>query len=177
MHERALLAGEYAVLGLLTLRPMHGYDMARYFHEELAEVLPLEQSLLYAYVRNVEGRRLVEWAEERVGNRPPRKVYFLTEEGERAAWAWLQRPVERMRDVRAELLVKLFVLHQTNREVERQLLSEQIEACEQYRARAATRASSSTGFAALVADSKRTAAEATVTWLRAYQEEQAAGGG
>jgi DNA-binding PadR family transcriptional regulator len=171
MSERSLLPGEYAVLGLLTLRPMHGYDMARCFQEELAEVAPLEQSLLYAYVKNLERRGLVEWAEERVGLRPPRKVYFLTEEGEQAAWAWLRRPVERMRDVRLELLIKLFILHGRHASLERELLAEQIATCENYRARIAEQVASRTGFARLVAGSRLSAAEATLKWLSEYARE------
>lgn len=168
MSERPLLAGEYAVLALLTLRPMHGYEMARFFQEELAEVLPLEQNLLYAYVKNIERRGLVQWAEERVGNRPPRKVYLLTEEGQQLAWAWLRRPVERLREVRLELLVKLFVLHETHPSIERQLLAEQIQVCERYQERAADRARETTGYAALVAGSRLSAADATLRWLREY---------
>lgn len=168
MTERPLLSGEHAALALLTLRPMHGYEIARYFQEQLATVLPLEQSLLYAYVKTLEKRGLIESFEQRVGNRPPRKVYMLTENGQQAAWAWLRRPVERMREVRVELLVKLFVLHEMHSSIERQLLAEQVDVCERYLERAQEHREGATGFAALVAGARYSAAEATLRWLREY---------
>ena len=68
MAMRSLLAGEHAVLGLLSFRPMHGYEMARYFdRDDLQEVCPIDQSLLYTYLRNLGERDLVAWSEERVG--------------------------------------------------------------------------------------------------------------
>jgi len=71
--ERALLPGEYAVLGLLALRPMHGYEMICFLGEQgLDAVCPVEQSTLYTYLRNVESRQFVTWSEDRVGLRPPR---------------------------------------------------------------------------------------------------------
>ena len=71
MDSRALLPGEHALLGLLRRRPMYGYEMAKVATDEgLTGVCPMEQSALYAYLRNLEQRGLVEWTEERVGRRP-----------------------------------------------------------------------------------------------------------
>lgn len=171
MPERELLPGEMAVLALLTLRPMHGYDMARYFREDLAEVVPIEQSLLYSYVRNVEERGCVTWAEERVGLRPPRKTYSLTPVGRALVDGWLDRPAARMREVRFEFLVKLYVLHRTSPGRERDLVARQLDVCEAYRDRLAEVATGAEGFARLVARSKLSAAESVAGWLRGYAEE------
>ncbi len=169
MAARDLLPGEHALLALLTLQPMHGYDLARYFAEDLAEACPVEQSLLYSYIRNLESRALVVWTEERVGNRPPRKVYRLTPAGDRVVRAWLRRPVHRMREVRREFLVKLYVVHQLDPSAEATLVSDQLAELETYRSRAASEAAAREGFPALVAASRLSAAEATITWLRDYQ--------
>ena len=173
--ERPLLAGEYASLGLLALRPMHGYEMACFFEESgLSQVCPVEQSTLYTYLRNIEARGLVRWSEEREGLRPPRKVYALTRDGDRVIDQWLRRPVTRMREVRAELLIKLFFLERLDEPAHRLLVRAQIEACEAYLAGLDQRAPV-TAFGALVARSKRSAAEATIAWLRDYLAELEAG--
>lgn len=169
MTPRELLPGEWAVLGLLLLRPMHGYEMARSFERDgLSEVCPVEQSLLYTYLRNLEERALVTWREQRVGLRPPRKTYQLTESGSAAVAAWLNGPVARIREVRLDLLLKLYFLHRLNPEGELALLGEQVRVCEAYRERLVRRVGASDGFARLVATSKLTAADATLSWLRAY---------
>jgi len=169
VSERALLPGEFAVLGLLALRPMHGYEMARYFdRDELTEVCPIEQSLLYTYVRNVEERGLVTFTEERVGLRPPRKTYRLTESGRLLVQMWLRQPVERMREVRLAFLLKLYFLEKLDAGAERDLLRRQIDVCEAYRERCVGRVQQLEGFGRLVAQSKLSAAESSLGWLRGY---------
>ncbi len=172
MAERTLLPAEFAVLGLLGMRPMHGYEMARYFdRDELTEVCPIEQSVLYAYIRNVEDRALVRWQERRVGLRPPRKIYELTPAGRAVLDAWLRTPVDRLREVRLDFLLKLYFLHQMDPAAEGALLAEQIARCEHYRDGLAARSLTAEGFGRLVAGSKLSAAQSTLAWLRGYLSE------
>lgn len=174
MGERRLLPGEYAILGLLLVRPMHGYEMARFFERgDLAAVCPLEQSSLYTYLRNVERRGLVRWAETRVGQRPPRKTCELTPEGRQLVQEWLAAPVSRIREVRLDLLLKLYFLRQLDPAAEAVLVREQVAVCEQYAASLGAGEPAS-GFRRLVLESKRSAAEATLKWLRAYAAERGA---
>lgn len=172
MHGRPLLPGELSVLALLRDGPMHGYEMARCFErDDLAEVCPVEQSLLYTYLRNIEDRDLVTWHEVREGKRPPRKVYALTDAGRSSVEAWLHEPVERMRQVRLEFLLKLYFLHHSDVRAEFALLQRQLAVCEEYRRRLYERANCSEGFPRLVAHSKLSAAEATIGWLQSYATE------
>jgi PadR family transcriptional regulator AphA len=124
--------------------------------------------MLYTYVRNVEERGLVAFEEKRVGRRPPRKMYGLTAEGTAAFDTWLCQPVERMREVRIEFLLKLYFLHLHNPEGEMALLQRQIDICEAYRERLASRMEDADGFERLVMRSKVSAAESTGQWLREY---------
>ena len=145
---------------------MHGYEMARRLVQDgLDAVVPIEQSLLYTYIRNVEARGLVSWLEDRVGLRPPRKHYHLTEAGQEALEAWLDEPVLRMRETRLDLLLKLYFLEQLDPGRRDQLLRRQITVCEAYRERLQRAEERAEGFARLVAGSKRSAAEATLAWL------------
>ncbi len=172
MQGRPLLPGELSVLALLRDGPMHGYEMARCFErDDLAEVCPVEQSLLYTYLRNIEDRQLVTWHEVREGKRPPRKVYALTEAGRDAVEQWLHEPVGRMRQVRLEFLLKLYFLHQSDVRAELALLQRQLAVCDDYRERLGERARCTEGFPRLVAHSKLSAAEATIGWLATYAAE------
>jgi len=166
--DRPLLPGEYAVLGLLALEPRHGYDLARVMAGDLASVCPIEQSLLYAYLRNLEARGLVEWEEVRTGRRPPRKIYAPSEEGWAAFRAWVHLPVERMREVRQDLLLKIYFLRALDPTSVQRLLERQVAVCERYAGREAAARDAIEGFPRLVAESRLSAANATLSWLRAH---------
>jgi PadR family transcriptional regulator AphA len=171
VSERALLPGEYMVLALLALRNMHGYDMMAFVADEgLMAVCPIEQSTLYTYLRNVEARGFVAWTEERVGNRPPRKTYTLTDLGRAAIAEWLRQPVARMREVRLEFLLKLYFLAEVDPNAHRELLAQQIVVVEEYLGHLDAQGAA-TPFEELVARSKRSAAEATLGWLKQYAYE------
>ncbi|MCK9487389.1 MAG: PadR family transcriptional regulator [Dehalococcoidia bacterium] len=166
--ERDLLPGEYTALGLLAHEAMHGYELARRWEASpLAEVLPAEQSVLYGYLRTLERRDLVEWEEVRVGNRPPRRIFSASEAGWEVLRPWLRAPVARLREVRADLLLKIYVLRLLDPASEARLLIRQVEACEAYLAQARAHLDAAEGFERLLWGSKTTAAEATIAWLRA----------
>jgi DNA-binding PadR family transcriptional regulator len=170
--DRDLFPGEYALLGLLLIKPMHGYEMARYFEgDDLTAVCPIEQSSLYTYLRTIEARGLVAWEEERVGQRPPRKRYQLTETGRAAVMRWLAAPVGRLREIRLDFLLKLYFLRELDPAAEQRLLAEQIAVVQGYLAR--MEATPTRGdFQRLVLGSKRSAAVATLDWLQAYGRER-----
>jgi PadR family transcriptional regulator AphA len=173
MNARGLLPGEHAVLGLLGIRPMHGYEMSRQLQaEDVAAVCPVEQAMLYTYLRNLEARGLVRWDERRVGNRPPRKHFELTNTGRAELERWLQAPVARIREVRVDFLLKLYFLRQTNPDAERSLVQRQMIECRRYLQRLGP-VPSEGGFGRLVVMAKRSAAEATLAWLEAYAGELA----
>lgn len=172
LAARDLTVNEFAILALLRLLgPMHGYQMARWFEQDLAEVCPIEQSALYAYLKNLEQRDLVSWSEVRVGQHPPRKIFQLTAAGEAETGAWLRKPVERMREVKLDFLLKLYFLHLLEPAQELVLLWAQVASCDAYRDRMSARLNDATGFERLVLRSKVAAADSTCDWLRAYQDE------
>ncbi len=172
-----LLPGEYLALALLRLRPMHGYEMLHVAHGEgFDEVVPFDRGVLYAYLRKLERLGLVRWHETRSGRRPPRKEYELTDEGEAVVEHWLRTPVERMREVRQEFLLKLHVLRRVDPPGWRALLDAQIEACRRY-IDAIDRRAGTGAFAELLRDSKRSAAEATLRWLEAIRDRDLGGEG
>lgn len=106
------MAIEYILLGLLHRSPRHGYELARDFAAgtALREVLHLEPSMLYAYLKKLESAGLVTPTIEAHDGRPPRRIFALTVSGEAELRRWLAEPVSRTRDIRLEFLLKLYVV-------------------------------------------------------------------
>jgi len=108
----ALNVSEWAVLALLAERPRHGFAVAAELAPgtELGSAWTVRRQLVYRALD-----RLVElgWArprrEEPGAAGPPRRVLAATPTGRRRLRVWLDQPVEHLRDVRGELLVKLLL--------------------------------------------------------------------
>jgi len=100
---------EYAILGLLEEQPMHGYEMFQQFqHGVVGQIVHIEMSQLYAFLKKLERLALIEASLEQQGVRPQRKVYRLTTAGRTVLQEWLTTPVERPRDIRIFFLLKLY---------------------------------------------------------------------
>lgn len=172
--KSSLSVGEYAILGLLRERPMHGYEIARRFAADLdlGLVLPLDMSNVYALLKDLHEQGLIDGHRETVGLRPPRTVYQLTPEAEAQLLHWLEEPVARMREVRSDLLVKLYFCRAIGDACTARLLDAQIAAGNEYRDRVERLAAEAEpgSFERLVRDSKTGAARATVDWLRRERE-------
>jgi DNA-binding PadR family transcriptional regulator len=172
--KSGLSLGEYAILGVLRERPMHGYEVTRRFSAEfdLGLVLPLEMSNVYAMLKDLHEQGLIEGRRETVGLRPPRTVYQLTDEADALFLHWLQEPVGRLREVRSDLLTKLYFCRAIGDRCSATLLDAQIVVSRGYRDRLTRLAEEAApgSFERLVRDSKIGAARATVAWL---EEERA----
>lgn len=164
---------QYAVLGLLRAHPAHGYELQRRFAAagDLADVLPVEQPTLYAALKDLAARGLIEGTEVREGPRPPRTVYALTVPGDRLLNAWLRAPVARLRQVRLDFLLKLYFARARGERSVRALVDAQIAACEGYLVGLDAQAAMlrPDDFAYLVSESRRSAARGTLDWLRGYR--------
>lgn len=167
--SRELLPGEYAVLGLLADEPAHGYEVARRWAESaLALVSPIEQATIYAYLQALEREQLVDWEEQRVGRRPPRRVYTVNEAGWSVLRAWLRAPVARMREVRLDFLLKLFLLERIEPAATAGLIADQIASCRRYIEQAELRLAAASGFERTVWESRLSAGAATLAWLQSH---------
>jgi DNA-binding PadR family transcriptional regulator len=110
MAERSLAPGEWAVLALLSERPAHGWALATELGPsgELGSVWSLGRPLVYRSIDILVDRGLIEPAGHEPGLRGPnRTIYRTTCAGAGALVQWLEEPVEHVRDVRSQLLLKL----------------------------------------------------------------------
>jgi len=101
---------ESVVLALLVESPRHGYDIAGELRPgtELGSVWRVSRPLVYRAVERLVDLGIVEPRREEHGaGGPPRVVHGATRAGRNASRRWLATPVEHVRDVRSELLLKL----------------------------------------------------------------------
>jgi DNA-binding PadR family transcriptional regulator len=101
---------KHALLGILSEKERHGYELKSAFDERVGEFWSLNYGQIYTTLDRLEREGLVEWHEELQAKRPDRKIYRVTAKGRRELEAWLERPVTRASALRDELFVKLLFL-------------------------------------------------------------------
>jgi PadR family transcriptional regulator AphA len=114
----------FAVLGLLSLRDMSGYELAAFADQSLAYFWPMHRSLVYRELRRLEDGGYVAGtavAQDRV---PDKRVYRLTERGRAALDGWLATPDFQPPRLRSEFLVKFFFARRLGHEQPGALLRE-----------------------------------------------------
>ena len=96
----------YAVLGLLSLAPMSGYDLRKEASTSIGYFWSESYGQLYPALRELTAAGLIRRRGTRRRARE-RQVYEITDRGREALAAW-RREAPRTRPVRNELLLKLF---------------------------------------------------------------------
>lgn len=76
MDERTLL-----LLGMLRIESQHGYQLNEFIEHNLARVTDMKKPTAYALLDRLEQSGAIASRLEQEGNRPPRKVYAITEQG------------------------------------------------------------------------------------------------
>jgi DNA-binding PadR family transcriptional regulator len=97
----------YVVLGVLTLRPMSGYDIKKFIEGSIANFWRESFGQLYPTLRELTEEGFVTRRVEEQEGKPDRYVYRVTPEGRQALQEWLTEPAE-SEVPRSELLLKLF---------------------------------------------------------------------
>lgn len=83
--ERELLRGvaPMAVMQLLAVRPMYGYELVRQLAQHSSDVLSLGQGTLYPLLYNLEAKKLVRARESEAPSGRVRRYYELTALGKK----------------------------------------------------------------------------------------------
>ncbi len=98
---------EFALLGLLSLRPMSGYDVKATISTSIGFFWQESYGQIYPALKRLSKERLVSRRTEQTPGRPDRHVYSITQKGRDRLTEWLKEPVAN-EPVRNELLLKLF---------------------------------------------------------------------
>lgn len=107
-RKSAPLALEYILLALIAEKPAHGYDLYRTLKAigSIHAIWNLKQSLMYALLDKLEEGGMIEGRMVADETRPSRRIYSLTEIGDRAYQEWLTSPVKHGRDMRQDFLAR-----------------------------------------------------------------------
>lgn len=110
MEQPALSVTDHAVLGLLAESPSHGFALAREFQadHELGRILTVRRPLVYRSLDRLGDGGLAEPVQTEKGDAGPnRTIHRATRRGRRVVGRWLVQPVEHVRDIRLEFLLKI----------------------------------------------------------------------
>jgi DNA-binding PadR family transcriptional regulator len=83
----------YFILGLLTQEPMSGYDIKRFLKGLSWLIGSPSGGSLYPVLRALGQEELVTVEVVPGIDRPPRKIYSITDAGQEALHAWIEQPV------------------------------------------------------------------------------------
>jgi PadR family transcriptional regulator AphA len=179
--KSGLTPAEYAILGLVHQRPVHGYQIAQEMAPDsgLGLICPLQRSNVYFLLGNLERRGLIEVEQRRDDALSPKTVLKATAAGRRAFKSWIWQPIARLREVRLDFLLKAYFLRDAEPESILRLLEAQVDFCRRYLGEwhALAESAAPQSFDQVVIEAKLAAAQGTLDWLLDYHrhlEEQAA---
>ena len=95
MDTQSLTLLEYALLGLVSMAPMSGYDVHKMFATTPLGHFSSSPGAIYPALRRLERRDLLKATLDSTTETRPRRVYSLTEAGQAALDAWLHQQVMR----------------------------------------------------------------------------------
>ena len=134
MDERELL-----LLGLLLRQEMHGYELNHFLEHRLDSLFALNRSTAYYLLDRLAQRGLVDAELKRLGRRPERRVFRLTEEGQTTFHVALREHLAGYSQGGYPDEVGLLFLEMLPAEEQCQLLQEKLKAVSEQRHRAQER--------------------------------------
>lgn len=98
---------KHALLGILTVHPMTGYELKQFFDSSVQHFWNAELSQIYPTLKSLEEAAYVDKRVEIQESRPNRKIYDITESGREEFARWVRAPQPAV-DTRDPFLIKLF---------------------------------------------------------------------
>jgi DNA-binding PadR family transcriptional regulator len=99
---------KHALLGLLVRQSRHGYDLKNALEEALGGNWEINFGQIYKNLGRLESDGLVTSNLDAQDGRG-KKIYALTDQGRTELETWLDRPVEKPRQLKDEFFIKLVV--------------------------------------------------------------------
>jgi PadR family transcriptional regulator, regulatory protein AphA len=99
---------EVALLGLLSVRPMTGYEIRHHFDRALAPWWDTPRTQIYPKLRELEARRLIEHEYIVQESKPNKRIYSPTPAGRAQLQDWLRSAIA-WPDLRHHMMMRLFL--------------------------------------------------------------------
>ena len=109
---------EHAVLGLLSEGPCHGFAISKQLgpESEVGRILTVRRPLVYRALDRLVDAGLAEPIHTEKGvSGPNRVIHQVTKSGQGELNRWLDLPVDHIRDIRIEFLLKVALLIRARR--------------------------------------------------------------
>jgi DNA-binding PadR family transcriptional regulator len=116
----------YALLAILRVGPLSGYDLQKQFHQSVGHVWHAPDSQIYPELRKMEQAGLIEGEEQARGERGTRRIYHVTDAGDQAFAEWMAAPLDYQR-VRDPAHLRAAYLEATTPDAARAFLERHIE--------------------------------------------------
>ena len=109
---------EWTVLVLLSQRPAHGFAVSQLTAPdgELGRIWRIPRPVVYRAIGRLQDAGLITPETVEPGLGPQRTIFAVTPRGRQEAERWLSTPVEHVRDIRSQLLIKLALLYRVGRD-------------------------------------------------------------
>jgi PadR family transcriptional regulator AphA len=98
---------KYAILGMLSIEPMSGYDIKKEVEKSISNFWTESYGQIYPVLKNLVAEKLVTKTVESEAGKPDRHVYSLTAKGRKELRRWLLKGFA-PKIQRDEFLLKLF---------------------------------------------------------------------
>ena len=115
----------YALLAILRVGAVSGYDLQKQFSQSVGHVWHAPDSQIYPELRKMEAEGLIEGEEQTRGERGTRRVYHVTDAGDAAYLQWMQSPLDYQR-VRDPAHLRAAYLESTTSDAARAFLTRHI---------------------------------------------------
>ena len=99
---------EAALLGLLSVRPMTGYEIRHHFDRALAPWWDTPRTQIYPKLRELESRQLIEHEYVVQESKPNKRLYSPTDAGRALLQEWLKGTIP-WPDLRHHMMMRLFL--------------------------------------------------------------------
>ncbi len=101
----------YAILGILSIGPMSGYQIKAWVDEGVGYFWELDYKQIYPTLKKLVASDLATFKVIKSVSRPESKVYGLTDQGMKELKDWLVKPIQEGKQSTSELMLKLFFGH------------------------------------------------------------------
>ena len=112
---RPLPTSSFAVLGMVSMTPLSGYELAQAVQRSIAYFWPMSKTQVYSELSRLESLGYVESTQVAQERLPDKRVYRLTAAGERELDRWLVEDQGEGPTFRIPSLVKVFFGHRMPR--------------------------------------------------------------
>ena len=120
------LSPEFALLGLLSQGPAHGYELHQRLTTELGQVWHLSQSQIYNILNRLDGKGFIHGTLQEQDKLPAKRSFRLTGAGQQRFMDWLNLPSRSsVRAIRVEFTTRLYFALTISQDLAHQLIDAQ----------------------------------------------------